>query len=69
MYPHTYTHTDISEAFAQLSLKNFTSNRLREEDNKLSMWLVPQWMHGTSVLRLWESEEGWVHEECEHLFY
>lgn len=48
--PHTYihehthicTHTHISGAFAQLILKNYTSNRLREEDHKLNVWLLPQ---------------------------
>lgn len=48
-YPHTCIHehtphicTHISGAFAQLILKNYTSNRLREEDNKINVWLLPQ---------------------------
>lgn len=68
IYVHIHTHIYISGALAQLTLKNYTSNRLRE-DNKLNVCLLPQWMHRASVLRPQGSEEDWEHEECDHLFY
>lgn len=68
IYVHIHTHIYISGALAQLTLKNYTSNRLRE-DNKLNVCLLPQWMHRASVLRPQWSEEDWEHEECDHLFY
>lgn len=54
-------------AFAQLTLKNCTSDWLREEDSKLNVLLLPQWMHRASVLRL-RVNKDWEHEECDHFF-
>lgn len=43
----------ITGALTQLTLRNYTANRLREglvtSLTNLSMWLQPQWMHWASV--------------------
>lgn len=62
IHTHMYIYIYISGAFAQLTIKIYTSNRLREEDDKLNVWLLPQWMHSASVLRLqgeWRRLRAW----------